>query len=394
VAIAVWIGVAVIVVGRGILANNPDHAGIYTVYARGGADWAAGRPVYPAADGFEVFRYHPLFAAAFAPLGVLPVTVGSVLWRAFLVGMVFSSLRAWLAAASGGPNRAPGILILVAPLVAWDLVAGQTNALIAALLLRAVTATGKRKGWTAATWLAVATLLKLFPLGFAALLIVVRPRLLSLRFVAMLGALSALPFALQNPVYVAGQYADWMATVTADTGRHDFPIGLAYRDVRFLFRVWTEPMPDFAFKSLAATCWLVALVGVRLRRHDWRSAGTFALAWGGVGMTLFGPCTEIITYAILGPTLAAAAWDALTAAHPGRWVTIAAYDLLAAGFIAFLFPFGTPFAMCGPHPAAAVLFVASGIVAGVGQIYAARAKDVEVIAAAGHGVNPATRTAA
>src|SRR5205814_1644674 len=55
-ATVVWVAVAVLVVGRGLLAHNPDHVGIYATFARGGADWATGRAVYPAADGFDVFR--------------------------------------------------------------------------------------------------------------------------------------------------------------------------------------------------------------------------------------------------------------------------------------------------------------------------------------------------
>lgn len=347
----VWLAVAFIVIGRGFLAHQPKHIGIFHVYAQGGADWLAGRDVYPAADGFDVFRYHPLFAAAFVPFGVLPLVAGSVLWRMLLVSFAFVSFRRWLGSLNLDARAANHLMVMLAPLTAWDLVAGQTNTLIIGMLLRAVTAGRREQWWPAAFWLAGASLLKLFPLGFAALLIVARPRPLGLRFVAAIAVLSALPFLLQDPVYVARMYADWFATFTADTGRQHYPIGLAYRDVRFLFRVWWEPLPDAVFKGMVAAFWLASLAAMRWTRGT-NDMWSRSLLLGGLGMTLLGPCTEIVSYAILAPGIVWAAWQSRGASAAILWP---AYALLASGHLAFLFPFGTPYAMLGPHTFAAIL---------------------------------------
>jgi hypothetical protein len=372
----VWVTIAVMVVGRGLLVNNDRHRGIYPVYAQAGADWWAGRAVYPAADKFDIFRYPPVFAAGFVPFGLLPLAVGTMLWRAFLVAFVFTSLWRWLKLAgprTGDRRTAAGVLLLVAPLVAWDLVAGQTNALVAALLLRAITAADGQRWWSAAGWLATASLLKLFPLGVAALMVVARPRQLGPRFAAAVVALLAVPFLLQTPAFVARQYGDWITTVAADSGRQFLPDGLAYRDVRYLFRVWAEPLAERAFQALVIAFWVVALVWVRVSAvragtpAEWRQVWAQALALGAIGVTLLGPCTEMITYAVLAPSLAATAWHYRAA---GPWVYRAAvlggYALMAAGFLAFMFPFGGAFGRLGPHPAAACLFALAWI-AGAGS---------------------------
>jgi hypothetical protein len=382
----VWVAVAALVVGRGLLVNNKRHQGIYPVYAKAGADWWAGRAVYPAADGFDVFRYAPVFAAGFVPFGLLPVTVGTILWRAFLVAFVFTSLWRWLQEAGPRPGdrqTTAGVLLLAAPLVAWDLVAGQTNALVAALLLRAVTAADRERWWAVGGWLATASLLKLFPLGVAALMVAVRPRQLGPRFAAAVAALVAVPFLLQNPAFVAGQYADWLATVTADSGRQALPDGLVYRDVRYLFRVWADPLPERSFQAVVLAFWVVALVWVRLAsvRADspaaWRQVWGKALGLGAIGVTLLGPCTEMITYAILAPTLAAAVWECRAAGSRAyQAAVLTGYALMAAGFLAFLFPFGGAFGRLGPHPAAALLFGLAWV-AGAGSGGWPRAAAVE-----------------
>ena len=369
-ALAVWGVVAFVVIGRGLLAGSPAHDGIYPVYAKGGADWLAGRTVYPAADGFNVFRYHPLFAAGFAALAWLPLWVGSTLWRILLVGVVYSSLRRWLQVSGPAPGEArtrDAVLILIAPLLAWDMVDGQTNSLIAAFLLRAVASATEERPWSASLWLALASLLKLFPLGFAALLIAARPKSLALRFVAATAALSAVPFLLQDPAFVARQYGEWFATFTADGGRQHYPLSLSYRDLRFLFRLWDEPLPAWAFQAAAGSFWLASLIGMRVLSSraagDWNAIGGPALALGGIGMTLLGPCTEIVTYAILAPAIAAAAWQVQTTPI-SRWMSLtfqASYVLLAASFLSFLFPFGSSFSMLGPQPLSAGLFALAAV---------------------------------
>ena len=371
-ALAVWLVVFAAVAGRAALAGHPRHAGIYPVYAKAGGDWAAGRGVYPAADGFDVFRYAPVFAAGFAPLAALPVALGSLVWRVGTVGLVLSAAATWArsgpAGAAAGSRARSAFLILVAPLVAWDMACGQTNAAIGATMLLAATAAGRGRWWRAAAWLAPACLLKLYPVAFALLLVAAHPRPLWWRLpIAVLAGL-ALPFLLQRPAYVAGQYADWARTVLADDGRQGWAVGMSYRDVRMVFRVWGEPLAPGAFLALqlggaaaaAASCCFGAAGGRR-----WRAVGL-----GGAWMTVLGPATEGVTYAIAGPALA---WGvvAVTLRDPGRAVrglVWGGYALVASGYLAYLFPFGGGYNELGVQPAGGVLFTLGFVGLELGRI--------------------------
>lgn len=359
-ALTVWFVVAFAVAGRSALATHPRHAGIYPVYAKAGDDWAAGRTVYPAADGFDIFRYAPVFAAGFVPLSVLPLELGSLVWRVCSCGLVLYAAAVWVrsnpAGFAPGSRARSAFLILLAPLVTWDLVAGQTNAVIAALILLAATDAGRGRWWRAAAWLVPACLLKLFPVAFALLLVAAHPRQLWWRFPVALAVGLVSPFLLQHPTYVAQQYPAWVRTVLADDGRQGWAVGLSYRDVRWLVRVWGGEIPAKAFLAAqlvgAALAAAACLVGTAADRR-WRAVGL-----GAVWMTVLGPATEGVTYALLGPALAWSA-HAVSRHNPGwvvRGLTWGGYYLLASGFMAYVFPFGVAYNSLGVQPAGGLLF--------------------------------------
>lgn len=368
----VWIILAVVVIGRSFLMNDERHAGIYHVYTTGGENWAAGRNVYPAVDGPDVFRYAPGIAAAFVPFSMTSLQAGSFVFRLLSVAFVLHAAIVWVRSnpgglAAGGRSRAV-FLLLLAPLVAWDLVAGQTNALIGAFMLRAADDAGRGRWWRAAAWMVPPCLLKLYPIAFALLLIAVHLRPLWWRFPVALAVGVALPFLFQEPGYVARQYAAWGRLVASDDGRQGAAVSSPYRDVRSLFRTHGFPIPAAVFVAIqlggAALAAALCLAGTPEQRR-WR-----AVALGGIWMTVIGPATEGITYSIAGPALAWCAVGVMRR-HPGWVVRVlvwSGYLLLASSFVAYMFPFGSAYNALGVAPLGGLLFAVGYLMMELNQL--------------------------
>src|SRR5262249_41671637 len=62
----------------------PYPHSVYPIFALASQNWRAGVDVYGPTP-YDVYRYSPLVAAAFVPLGLLPDSVGGVLWRLLTV---------------------------------------------------------------------------------------------------------------------------------------------------------------------------------------------------------------------------------------------------------------------------------------------------------------------
>ena len=96
-------------------------------------------PLYRPEDGHYLFKYFPAFALMMAPFGVLDLETGKALWFAISVGLLALLLR-WSIAALPERRLSQGILlgfaiVLMAKFYAHELVLGQVNLLLGALLL-------------------------------------------------------------------------------------------------------------------------------------------------------------------------------------------------------------------------------------------------------------------
>jgi hypothetical protein len=101
-------------------------------------------PLYRAEDGHYQFKYFPAFALMMAPFGVLDQDTGKALWFAISVGLLALLLRRSVAAL---PERrlSDGILLawtvlFMAKFYAHELVLGQVNLLLGALILTSLVA--------------------------------------------------------------------------------------------------------------------------------------------------------------------------------------------------------------------------------------------------------------
>ena len=138
------------------LAWNPADARAYYLAAERLRD---GEPLYPAMhpDAHEVFRYAPWFAVAFLPFTLLPIEVATHAWS---VAMLACAGLAVVPVLRLGGRAAVLLAALLGALLAETAMFGNAHPLVVAIL-----------SWTVARpsapwWLAVATSIKLVPIGF------------------------------------------------------------------------------------------------------------------------------------------------------------------------------------------------------------------------------------
>jgi hypothetical protein len=306
------LGVAI----RLLVEADPQRQNVYLkVFARAGEAFAAGQPLYELEHGF---RYPPIAAALFAPFTWLGPRFGSIAWRLAGAALLWFGVQASLR--RGLPRhytrRERGLFwLLLVPALIGSVNNGQPNALVLGLLLWATAAAWRGQPQRSGLLVAATAALKVYPLAQGLLLGVLRPRLLiGLAVGSALAA--ALPFVLQDPDYVAGQYRALVDLLRVEDRSTD-PAN-AYRDLRLLLlaagwhlpTAWFLPLQALSGAALAGLClWLQR----RKVADDVIFSGAFALmvCW----FMLFGPATERVTYCLLAPALI---WPVLDRNRP-RW---------------------------------------------------------------------------
>jgi hypothetical protein len=330
VAVTVWAVLLAVVAIRTVAQPN-SHDCWKPFYEPAGRNWLHGVDLYQ--DTFATCRYSPLVNALFAPLSVARGTFGGLLWRAINAATFLGGLFWWLrvfAPPTWTRTHWAWTFLLVTPLAASTINAGQANPLLTGLLLAGTAAAGRERWNLAAGFVAGACLLKIYPIALALLLIVSFPRRFLPRFLAALAAGLALPFLLQNPLWVARQYGNWWVSLCIDD-RTMWPFEKCYRDLWMLIRFYKLPITHTGYvviqlaiaAALAALC-LAARWRARLSRAGTANAALgLAVCW----MTVCGPTTEGGGYILVAPTLA---W-AFLESWRGRWPLWVRGLLLASG---------------------------------------------------------------
>jgi hypothetical protein len=370
-AVAAWAAVLLVVCGRGLISARAG--GVYPIFADAGRSWLQGIDLYPEScrpDLDDRFRYSPAVAALFAPFSLLPDRVGGCLWRILNAAAFLGAFAWWCRVFSPLPLRGKGskaaLWLLLLPLSVGSMNNGQSNPLVAGLLLAAVAGVARERWNLAAVCVTAACLFKGYPLAIGLLLAAVYPRQFGPRLLLALAAGVALPFALESPGYVARAYADWLGQVSADD-RSDVPVINGYRDLWQLIRLAELPVSRGVYLGLQlATAAGVAALCVAGRAARWPRGRllTALLALGTCWMMLCGPATESCTYILLAPVLAWAVVEGWQAGRPraARYLPAAALVLLTLASVACWFPSGKTVHGLGVQPLAALLLTV-GLVA-------------------------------
>src|SRR3989475_7068312 len=202
---------ALVTVREGIL--TPSNT--FRVFRAATRNLLAGHDLYAAhpEQHFDYYKYSPTFALLFAPLAYLPFAVAFLCWSLLNVLLLRYALERLL------PQRqamlALGLLYLEA-LLAMQY--GQSNALVAALMVLAFIALERGRQLEAASELVLGASIKLFPLALLPLALV-HPRRwrFGALFLAVATLLVALPLVAVPAAELAAQYRSWRAIEATDT---------------------------------------------------------------------------------------------------------------------------------------------------------------------------------
>jgi len=291
---------------------------IYAVASRGW--WNSADNIYQyQAETDEIYRYSPLFAVVTSPLAYLPLGAGTALWKVFNTVIFAGSLWFWLR--RGITHRLTsnelGVAFLLAlPVALLSLHIGQATMLMVGLMMVANVAIHGNRWWLAAGLLAAATLVKVYPLAYAAVLGVVYWRQFSWRFLICLTVGLGLPLIAQSPAYAFDQTVHWFQQLGdgAEINRDRL------KSLDRLLEIIGLPLPRRVFLGLGALAGL-GVLGVTFVYHqfgvDRKETLSRCLAWYLAWVLLFSPGTEPVTFSILAPVLA---WAILVAfRRPGAW---------------------------------------------------------------------------
>ena len=306
------------VCGRVAFNKTVTRQDLFPVYQNAGQSWLIGHDLYHEAK-FD-YRYSPLFAAAITPISILPLKIGSILWRLISIGIFLGSF--YWASRQGIPNKfasaeIPLLFLLLLPLALGNLNNGQANLLVIGVLLASIAAIVQQRWMLAAVCLALSVTIKVYPLVVCLLLVLIYPRQLSWRFALCITLAIVLPFAMQRTDYVMRQYSDWFAYLRTED-RTSRSISEWYSDLRLLLRLWSvalSPRVYLLIQILAGA--LIAVFAVMGRLQSWPAPRLLAwvLSVSGCWMLLLGPATESSTYVLIAPATVWLAAELLTRAR-------------------------------------------------------------------------------
>jgi hypothetical protein len=393
-AVTLW-AIALFVISVRV-ALRPNTGTVYNLFADAGRNWVQGKNLY-LKSGFG-YRYAPSVAVAFAPLTIVPDWVGGILWRlinaaVFVAGiwscwnaripplarrLVSQEQRDWT-----DPQLLAILFLLVLPALTANINNGQANPLVIGALMLSAAAVVRERWTGAAVWATVATLLKIYPIAFAILVVLLYPKRFGWRLILVLAVGLLLPFAFQRPGYVMSQYRIWNDYVWHETRSASW-----YYDVRRPLKIWFDINTTGKVYSVLQLAGGVAIAAIsllaqRVMRAPPAQVLTLALSLVSCWMMFLGPATESPTYLLVAPALAWAvmqAWDEPVPATPSRKpvsriATTVCYVLMLTMHLSIWFSNSSSYRMYG-NPGFVSSLILTGCVIGLFVSNAQSAKSI------------------
>jgi hypothetical protein len=332
-----WLGVALLCAAAVAAFTRRSQREMYDfeVYRVAGARAAAAEPLYRQEDGHWQFKYLPAFAFVIAPLSRLTPVAARAVWFFLSVALVVLLVNRSLALLPGRRRTAAFLVwitvIAMGKFYVREVGLGQSNVLMAVLVLAAVACWYRGRDAGAGALLAAATIVKPYAILFLPYLLLRRKWGGAISFAAvMLGAL-ALPALRYGWSGNLAELRGWWTVVTTSTAPN-----LAGQDnisIAGMYAAWLGVGP--------VAGWLGAATGLAL---------VLACAWAIVrGARLASPDyldAALLLFAI--PLLSPQGWDyVLLVATPAvmllldrmeefrppvRWLLVAALALAGLTF--------------------------------------------------------------
>jgi hypothetical protein len=244
----------------------------FEVYWRAAVRARAAEPLYRVEDQHYQFKYLPAFAVLAVPVGLLPLRAAKVVWLAVSVALLVALQALGLAMLPA--RRRPAWVLVVATLVVMgkfyghELVLGQVNLLLAAVLASAVVLMRRGREGPAGALVALAILIKPYAVLFLPWLAVRRRPLALVVSIAGLAAIVVLPAAVYGLAGDVALHRAWWTTVTTSTA----PNLLNQDNVSLaaLFAKWMGPGAAASRLTALAALVLLAVAGRVVARRRGR----------------------------------------------------------------------------------------------------------------------------
>jgi alpha-1,2-mannosyltransferase len=241
----------------------------FTVWRRAVVRALHAEPLYRVEDGHYQFKYFPGFALMMAPFGLLDQETGKMLWFAISVGLLAALLR-WSVTALPERRLSQRILltfaiVLMAKFYARELLLGQANLLLGALLLAALVAVQIGQPVTAGALVGMAVFVKPYALILVPWLLVARgwrPAAVAAGIVAMGLVLPAAVYGWSGNLALLG---GWLRTVNDSTSQN--LLGNDNVSIAAMWAKWLGPRTLASGLAWLTVVGTLALVIVAWRRR-------------------------------------------------------------------------------------------------------------------------------
>jgi hypothetical protein len=218
-----WIVMAGLVVVAAIVfaGRAKDKMYDFEVYRVAATRVVAGEPLFRVEDGHWQFKYFPAFACLLTPLALLPPVAARAVWFFLALALVVVLVR-WSLALLPERRRTTAFLVTLVILAmakyyVREIGLGQSNALLAVLVVSAMAQWRAGRDWSAGALLAAATIVKPYAILFVPYLLWRRRARALAAFAAVLLAAVLLPAVRYGWAFNVTLLQEWWTTVSTST---------------------------------------------------------------------------------------------------------------------------------------------------------------------------------